>query len=307
MVTHELLADIEGIERNVALYEEINFSSRAEALNFLEFHVLDRLDGLLMAQNPAADLLALRQRAQQVKHRLEATDESLFQQLRADIRAGRCRGQALRTRLTAYAPTEGSTGHSDAPEIGYDALDDFTNGLFTSQVLPDETIAKEPEMVFYQKTPARIILDLVGRAQLTTEDVFYDIGAGLGQVPILVHLLSGAVAKGIEIEPAYCALATAWAADLQLPGVTFIAADARRADYSDGTVFFLYTPFRGSILQAVLAELRRQAQHRCITLFTYGPCTFPIAEECWLRCADESKVHLYQLCEFRSCPAGHGL
>ena len=59
-------------------------------------------------------------------------------------------------------------------------------------------------MVFYQPTPGRIIFELVERAALQKHDTFYDLGSGLGQVVILVSLLSGARAKGIEFDPAYC-------------------------------------------------------------------------------------------------------
>jgi hypothetical protein len=41
---------------------------------------------------------------------------------------------------------------------------------------------------------------------ITQADVFFDLGSGLGQVPILVNLLSGAAAKGMEFEPVYCVL-----------------------------------------------------------------------------------------------------
>ena len=39
---------------------------------------------------------------------------------------------------------------------------------------------------------------------------------------------------------------------LKLERVTFIQQDARAADFSGGTVFYLYTPFTGSILRSVL-------------------------------------------------------
>jgi len=299
MVTDEVQADLEASERNAALYEEAKFASRAEALDHLEFHILDRIEGLLQAPNPPTELLPLQGRAEDVKRRLEAIDAALFQRLRADIRAGRCRGASLLALITTYVG-RGTNGEQAQQKIGYDTLDVFTNGLFPDLALPSETQTREPEMVFYQKTPARIIFELVEKAQLTSEDVLYDLGSGLGHVAILVNLLSGATAKGVEVEPTYCAYANACAAELNLSRVTFIQADARTADYSDGTVFFLYTPFEGRMLQEVLERLRVEARSRSIRLFTYGPCTLHLAQQDWLQCVDPTAIDLYRLAEFRS-------
>jgi hypothetical protein len=299
MVVEEIQADFEAIERNAALHKEANFDSRTEALDYLEFHILDRIAGLLQAPNPPTGLLLLQQRAEAVKRQLEAIDAALFQRLRADIRMGRCRGASLLALISTYV-WRGASGDQAQPEIGYDNLDVFTNNLFPDLAFPSETQEREPEMVFYQKTPARIIFELVEKAQLTSADILYDLGSGLGYVPMLVNLLSGATTKGVEVEPAYCAYASACAAELNLPRVTFIQADARTANYFDGTVFFLYTPFEGHMLQEVLERLRAEAQSRSITLFTYGPCTLHIAQQDWLRCVDLAAIDLYKLAEFRS-------
>jgi hypothetical protein len=64
--------------------------------------------------------------------------------------------------------------------------------------------------------------------------------------------------------------------------VRFIRGDARAADFSDGTVFYLYTPFIGTILRDVLNSLRQEADRREIRICTFGPCTRVVAEERWL-------------------------
>ncbi|MCL4302215.1 MAG: class I SAM-dependent methyltransferase [Anaerolineae bacterium] len=299
MVIYEIQSDIKAIEKNAALYEETNFDSRTEALDYLEFNVIDRIEGLLQTINPPEELVTLKQDAERVKRQLEDVDDTLFQRLRADIRGGGCIGTALRDRIDEYVGRDVS-GSRGQDEIGYDSLDLFVNGLLLSQAVPPETKAREPEMVAYQQTPARIIFELVEQAHLTREDVFYDVGSGLGQVPILVHLLTGAAAKGIEFEPAYCDYARACAAELNLSGVEFVNADARTADYSHGTAFFMYTPFEGSILQDVLEKLRGESRRRRIRLFTYGPCTPQVSRQSWLKCLDQNGDHLYRLGVFRS-------
>ena len=128
-------------------------------------------------------------------------------------------------------------------------------------------------MVSYQPSPARVILELVEKANLKPEDVFFDVGSGLGQVAILVALLSGARAKGVEFEPAYCDYARQCAKELNLSHVEFINMDASEMDYSDGTVFYIYTPFEGKLLDKLLEKLKGEAHKRMIWVYTYGPCT----------------------------------
>jgi precorrin-6B methylase 2 len=140
-------------------------------------------------------------------------------------------------------------------------------------------------------------LELVEAARLTEADIFFDEGSGLGQVAILVHLLRGSAAKGIEIEPAYCGYARACAAELGLSRVEFLEADAREADYSAGTVFFMYTPCEGKMLEDALARLRSQAG-KGARLFTYGPCTAEVARLGWHRLDPRSGVGENVLGEF---------
>jgi hypothetical protein len=115
-----------------------------------------------------------------------------------------------------------------------------------------------------------------------------------------VDLLTGATARGVEFEPAYCDYARVCAADLNLSGVEFINADARTADYSEGTIFFMYTPFEGSILQEVLEKLRGESGRRRISLFTYGPCTPQVSRQRWLKWVDQNGADIYKLGVFTS-------
>ena len=85
------------------------------------------------------------------------------------------------------------------------------------------------------------------------------------------------------MEPAYCAYAEQCAQALNLTRVTFINRDARAADYADGTIFFMYTPFTGQMLQAVLDKLHTEAQTRPIRIAAYGPCTSHVTQQSWLQ------------------------
>ena len=294
----EIQAALETIERDDALYGEAGFGGRLEALDAVEASIQVRVEGLLAAHGRAQELVALQQRAQTLKIRLEASDKVLFRRLRAGIRTGEVRGAELRRQLETYA----GTGRGKRSQDGgaYDSLDALVGGVLLAEAAPGAAMEQESEMVFYQPTPARVIFELVERAGLQERDIFYDLGSGLGHVVILVSLLTGVTAKGIEVDPAYCEYARRCAQELNLTGVEFVHADARQADYGDGTVFFLYTPFEGRMLQQVLDRLGQEAGARRIAVYTYGPCTWQVSRQDWLEGVDQADHHVSKLAAFSS-------
>jgi Histone methylation protein DOT1 len=277
----EILTDIDTFDKDPNLYREKNFNNRVQAIDFIEFHIIERINALVESGVIPDYFQDLKQHAEKLRCRLVNLNTCMFSTLRSKIAAGTYRGSNLMNLIEEYLD-----GH--VPEcvsqhvIGYDNLDIFMNGILGSQKLPTETRDREPDMVYYQKTPARIILEIIKRATLRPHDVFIDLGSGLGQVAILMHLLTGIPAIGVEFEPAFCDYARSCAAELNVHNVEFININARYADYSSGTVFFLYTPFEGKMLQDVLNTLRTEAKERKIKLFTYGPCTPVVAQQDWL-------------------------
>ncbi len=297
---HQIKSDIEAVARNAALYEEANFNAREAALDFVEFDIIGPIEGLHdNTPGQAHEIAALKLSAETVKSRLEAVNEALFRKLRAAIRSGRLRGAELQRRIVEYTGS-GLAGEAQGDEPGYDSVDAFIGGILLIGTAPGETKARGPEMVPYQPSPARVILELLEKANLKQEDVFFDVGSGLGQVAILVNLLSGARVKGVEFEPAYCDYARRCADELKLSRVEFINADASDLEYSDGTVFYIYTPFRGELLQKLLRKLKDEAQKRMIWVYTYGPCTAQVAQQSWLQQVDPHDNLPYKLAIFRS-------
>jgi ubiquinone/menaquinone biosynthesis C-methylase UbiE len=183
---------------------------------------------------------------------------------------------------------------------GFDALDALLHGLLRAEQAPATIQRDDAEMILYEPTPARAILDMIDQLALRTGDVFYDLGAGLGHVVILLHLLTGVRARGVEIEAAYCAHAQRCIQELGLSRVQVVNHDARHLDYTDGTVFFMYTPFTGTMLDTVLTTLSRVAQHHTITLCTYGACTFEMDRQAWLQQRHPETKHAYTLSVFDS-------
>jgi hypothetical protein len=301
-IVREIRSDIEAIESNTELYEETNFGARVKALDRLEFDVAERIEELLLTNCGLESLAGLKQYAEMVRGRLERVDEGLFQTLRQRIASGDYTSSWLRQQLVTYAG--GDWSDESEPNEGYDSLDALVHGLLLAEPAPEEVRQREPEMVPYQPTPARIVLEMVDKTDFRPDDVFYDIGSGLGQVAVLVHLLSGARTRGLEVEPAYCHYARRCARGLNLSHVEFINVDAREADYSDGTIFFLYTPFEGGMLDQVLGKLRDESRKRSIRLYTYGPCTLLVSQQAWLERVDHNGDRVDRLATFRT-PDSH--
>jgi hypothetical protein len=281
-ISLEIQSRLDAIANDAALFDELNFGARASTLDHLDFHILDRIAGLLENSASPRELVHPRTRAERIMHRLESVDAALFRRVRADIRSGHATGAGLRRVIDRYVLSNLTKGDADN-NLGYDLLDLFLNGLLLWRALPPETKSVNSEMVFYQQTPARFAIELIDRALVTDNDVFFDVGSGLGQVAILANLLSGASAEGIEIERGFCDYARMTAAELNLTRVGFQNVDARTANYAGGTVFFMYTPFVGSISATVLDRLRIESLTRRIRVATYGPITSQVARLSWLK------------------------
>jgi hypothetical protein len=287
----KLAADLAAIEADPSLDAEMNLRARVDALDTIEF-----VEEVVRLRGKWDDLGTLGQRASAQRVRLEQVNERLFERARTRIRSVKYAPQEHRawfSQFTDYTPRR-----LGQPHTGYDALDVLVDGMLRLNCAPQATAVPDPESVHLEPTPARVVLELVDRLRLTPEDVFYDLGAGLGQVAILVHLLSGVQSVGVEIEPAYCEVARDRAWVLGLPGVTFLNEDARTADLSRGSVFYLFTPFKGQMLQAVLDRLRQEARTRSIRICSYGPCTSDVARQPWLRPVGPGADHDFKLAIF---------
>jgi hypothetical protein len=224
-------------------------------------------------------------RAKALRIRLEAANSELYQSVRSDIvRGGQPR--SLLQRLEDSASD--NERRSPLPGLGFDYRDELVSGVLQLLEPSEPNLQPSPEMVFYQPTPVRHILHLIAAAAVAEDDVFVDLGSGLGHVPLLVSMMTGAQSLGVEVQAAYVASARECAQSLRLSGVQFIAQDARDADLSRGTMFYLYSPFKGSILADVLGALRRESMHRSITICSLGPCTHRVSDERWLKTSELS-------------------
>jgi hypothetical protein len=222
----------------------------------------------------------LHQRAKALRIRLEAANTELYQSVRSDIVRG---GQPRALLQWLEDSVSDNESRSPLPGLGFDYRDELVSGVLQLLEPSEPNLQPSPEMVPYQPTPVRHILNLIAAAAIAEDDVFVDLGSGLGHVLLLVSMMTGARTLGVEVEAAYVASARKCAQNLHLSCVQFIAQDARDADLSCGTVFYLYSPFKGSILTDVLNALRMESSRRSIKICSLGPCTRTVANETWLK------------------------
>jgi hypothetical protein len=261
---------LDELETRSSLTQSERVRERIEAL--------DAIDRCLALSDAADD--SLLSRAEAVVGQLEAINTALYQSTRDDIRRGR--GAARLLQLAASAgPPEGD---------GYDALDELVGGVLDFHAPRLQATTLSAEMVPYQPTPARHVFAMLARTRLGTDDVLVDLGSGLGHVPLLAAICTGARAVGVELDPAYVTCARQVASDLALSRVHFQQQDARTVDFGTGTVFYLYTPFRGAVMREVLDRLRAEAARRDLRICTFGPCTPIVAQEPWLSTSDEPRT-----------------
>lgn len=265
-----------SLENNASLLQPGQLRERLIALDELdaEFGGLDSEDFMSCTDSH------IHKRAKALRMRLEAANAELYQSVRSDMIRG--------SQPHALLPWLRGSGSQSEPEIplsglGFDYRDELLSGVLQLCEPEEPNRQRSPEMVPYQPTPVRHILRLIAATALAPDDVFVDLGSGLGHVPLLVSMMTGARSLGIEIEKAYVASAQECAQSLRLNQVQFIAQDAREADLSTGTVFYLYSPFKGSILTDVLSALQIESMRRSIKICSLGPCTHTVANETWLK------------------------
>ena len=113
----------------------------------------------------------------------------------------------------------------------------------------------------------------------------------------IVHLLTGAAAVGIEIQPALVRAARDLTSRLQLSAISLVEGDAATlaGRMTTGSVFFLYCPFSGARLAKVLDDLEPIARARTLRLCCVN---VPLPPRRWLtrKPGGSEDLVVYQTC-----------
>ena len=135
------------------------------------------------------------------------------------------------------------------------------------------------------------ILAMVRGIPLAATDTLVDLGAGLGRVALLAHLLTGARAIGIELQADLVAAARARTEALGLPEVEFIHGDMT-GHIPDGTVLFMYAPCNGASFAHLLRRIEEVAGRHRIVLCAVDVV---VPEVAWLRrLPSEPSIDLFE-------------
>ena len=292
-----IISELEAVRNRPSLFEETELGQRAAAIDFLHY-AAGTIRAFERSHGATPETRELLEQATDLERDLRNVDRQFFAAVRGQIRSGKLTGSRLRAfcnRFTGYEPRDEVHLH-----LSLDPLDILVTGVLHPTQPPQPTHRLAPDMVAYQPSPASALLELVDRVQMRSNDVFYDLGSGLGAVVILANLLTGVQARGVEIDPGLCDYGRGAAEALSLAGVAFINADVRAADLSDGTIFYLFTPFMGKLLAEAMARLQGIAQHHRIRIGTYGPMTPIVAGLPWLRSLNMHHEDPFRLAVFES-------
>jgi len=90
------------------------------------------------------------------------------------------------------------------------------------------------------------------------EDVFYDIGSGMGRVLCVVARKDVRKCVGVELLEPLCQIARRNSASLRgrKAPIQIISGDATTADLAEGTIYFLFNPFGPETLRHTLENIR---------------------------------------------------
>jgi tRNA G37 N-methylase Trm5 len=95
--------------------------------------------------------------------------------------------------------------------------------------------------VMYVPTPQEVVDAMLRLANVTADDVVYDLGSGDGRIPITAAQVFGARGVGVELNPDLLAEANENAARAGVAGqVTFLNQDLFETDLRPATVVTLY-------------------------------------------------------------------
>jgi hypothetical protein len=164
---------------------------------------------------------------------------------------------------------EGLGFKANAQDSGTPA-DDYLDGLFASRRRgPDAPLPPlgNPNM----GSRARQAADFLGVVEPGQADVVFDLGSGSGKFALTVSASTLSRVVGIELCADYVGESRTCANALALRNARFEHADVRSADLSEGSIFYLYHPFRGAVASAVAELLGALARLKDIRIFSSGP------------------------------------
>jgi hypothetical protein len=136
-------------------------------------------------------------------------------------------------------------------------------------------------------TPYNEIRTIVDKLNLGSQDVLYDLGSGYGRLIFYARMTTEAGRTvGLELVSERVDQCNRARQDLMLDKIEFKKANCRYADFRDGTVFFLFSPFSESTMQIVGEKLRNIARTKKIRIIVKGPSRAYFDKQDWAKEVD---------------------
>jgi cyclopropane fatty-acyl-phospholipid synthase-like methyltransferase len=143
-----------------------------------------------------------------------------------------------------------------------------------------------PDAVYYATMDYYAIRKALDYLDLKPTDVFVDIGVGKGRAICLAARHTMRRAEGIDISPQLCAIAASNVARLRGRRTPVIIHNrsAIDADYTETSVVWLFHPFGGRTMDAVLTKLRDDRKGKPLRIAYCSPAEEAVfAKHDWLQ------------------------
>jgi SAM-dependent methyltransferase len=155
--------------------------------------------------------------------------------------------------------------------------------------------ARHKDSIIYQGANYWNIRRIIRVLQPQGNDVFYDIGCGKGRCLCLFARLPLRHVVGVELDPSLVEAARGNARRLRgrRTPIEVRCQDAATADYSKGTIYFLYLPFGPETMRDVLESIRRTVEEnpRDVTIVYYNAMFDEVLQNLtWLKPVHELKT-----------------
>lgn len=122
----------------------------------------------------------------------------------------------------------------------------------------------------YGETPLTTLERIAQEAELSSEDVVFDLGCGPGRTSFWLRTFIGCRVIGIEQIPIFVERAQSIVDRFDLKGIEFHLADMRYFDYTSATAIYLYgTCFDKDFLAPLIQRLRNSKHAAKIITVSY--------------------------------------
>jgi predicted RNA methylase len=148
-----------------------------------------------------------------------------------------------------------------------------------------------PDAIHYEPLPYYALFKVLARLSLGPDDVFVDLGSGMGRAVCAAASFPIRAAVGVEIDAELDHIARANVARMRgrRAPIRLHHQSATDFDYSEATLLMVFNPFGPATMRTVLASLRSSLKTRPRPLriaYINATCAHLFAAEPWLRLED---------------------